>query len=281
MKSYIHTLADYREAPFEKNIYISCPEEYLQSQIRHVTRKYKRIEPVQKVQMGDTVVLSLKSSLEKYNRSCVPITIGGKLSFDPELEQQLCGHETHEVFPVQVQSQEVLVTILQANRTIFPEPTDAMVQEYAAANEEFQDVTTVEEYIRRRKNQYFEEERQKVVYQIMDEITGYVLTHSDWEFEEEELQEQLKQAKAEMQESLKEEGKSLETLTEAELQMYFGVDTSEEVEDVLRSGVEQNIAIDLWLQKENKTEDLDTMQGNPWDFLQSYVEESITIKEER
>jgi hypothetical protein len=84
-----------------------------------------------------------------------------------------------------------------------------------------------------------------------------------------------------MQESLKEEGKSLETLTEAELQMYFGVDTSEEVEDVLRSGVEQNIAIDLWLQKENKTEDLDTMQGNPWDFLQSYVEESITIKEER
>ena len=185
MKSYINTLADYHDAPFERNIKISCPEEYVESQLKHLTRNYKRTEAVDIVESGDVAVLALKSEMEKYNRPMLPLTVGKNL-FDEELESALIGHSVGEEFIVKVQNKDVSVTIKQASRIVFPEPTDEMALKYAKEHEEFSDVKTVEDYRKQIVEKYIDEEKQQAVYGAMDEVLNYVLTHSDWEFDDSE-----------------------------------------------------------------------------------------------
>lgn len=88
MKSKINELADYREAPFQKEVTITCPDEHINVQMKHLTRKFKKTEAISEVAKGDVVVLSLVSELTKFNRPMVPITVGSHL-FDEELEAQL------------------------------------------------------------------------------------------------------------------------------------------------------------------------------------------------
>ena len=59
MKSKINKLADYREAPFERNVTIPYSEEHVQAQMRHLTRGYKKTEAVERLAKGDVAVLSL------------------------------------------------------------------------------------------------------------------------------------------------------------------------------------------------------------------------------
>lgn len=280
MKSYINVLADYHEAPFARNVTISCPEEYIESQLRHLTRNNKKTEAVEVVEKGDVAVLSLESELEKFNRPMLPLTIGKNL-FDEELEAQLVGHSVGEAFTVILQDKTVHVIIKQASRTVFPKPTDEMVLEYAKEHDEFSGVNTVEEYRNRVVENYIEEEKQQAVYIAMDDILGYVLTHSDWEFDASEINEQKAIAMAEIKEQLKEENKELESLSKEELNAMFGVSSLEEFENELTSSIEQSIASDLWFMEINKTDNLEEFEGNPYAFLQEYVESNLNITEEK
>jgi FKBP-type peptidyl-prolyl cis-trans isomerase (trigger factor) len=277
MKSKINTLADYRQAPFERRITLHCPEEHMQTQLRHLTRAYKKSEPVTQVESGDVVVLAVESALPKFNRPMVPVTVGGNL-YDAELEEQLVGHQVGETFQAQTQGEPVTVTIRQASRTVFPEPTDEMAAAYAADHEGFTDIKTVAEYRRKVTKEYQESQRKQAVFGAMNEIHAYVLMHSDWDFDEEEVEELAESGWKDFRESLAEEGRTVETLTTEQLIVEFGVNSIQELNDLFRDGAEQQIATELWLTAVNGSPEEE--MENPWAFLEDYVRENLTIEEE-
>lgn len=280
MRSYINTLVDYREAPFEKNVTLRCPEEHIQSQIRHLTRSYKKTENVQKIETGDVVLLSLESEMPKFNRPMVPVTVGGNL-FDAEFEKQLAGHTVGETFTVTVQDKPVTVTVKQASRTVFPEATDEMAAAYAAEHEEFSNAVTVEKYRSCVIEKYIAEQKQQILFSAMDAVSEYVLTNSDFNFSEDEISERMDKAKKEICQSLKDDGKDLELLTAEELDMYFGISSLTEFEKALKTNIEWSIASDLWLLAIHQKDSVDQIGDDPWAFLQEYVEENLNITEEK
>jgi FKBP-type peptidyl-prolyl cis-trans isomerase (trigger factor) len=277
MKSKINTLADYRQAPFERQVVLHCPEEYVQTQLRHLTRAYKKTEPVTRVENGDVVVLAVESALPKFNRPMVPVTVGGKL-YDEELEEQLPGHSVGETFQAQVQGETVTVTIRQASRTVFPEPTDEMAAAYAARHEGFAEIKTVAEYRRKVTEEYLEKERQSALFGAMDQVCSYVLTGSDWEFVQEEVDSVAETSWGEFLQSLEEDGKKLEDISSEQLQAEFGVSSIAELKELFQGGAEQQIATELWLEAVNgcSAEELE----NPFAFLEEYVRENLTMEEE-
>lgn len=284
MKSYINTLADYREAPFEKEMVISCPQKHVEAQMKHLTRAYKKTQSVQTVESGDVTVLSLESEIEKFNKPTVFVTVGGGL-FNAEFEEKLIGHSVGETFETSVDGKVVKVTVKQASRTVFPEPTDEMAAKYAAEHEDYSGITTVEEYRRKIVKEYIEEQRQSCYYKAMDDVLNYVLTNSDWEFDEEEIETSVSEEKTFIDQQLKEEGvgKTYAELSDEEISRTFGAPSREELEKMLRDGAEQRIAMALWLGTINgidtKNASVDEIDGD-WGFLENFVKENITITEE-
>ena len=284
MKSYINTLADYREAPFEKEIVISCPQKHIDAQMKHLTRAFKKTQSIQTVENGDVTVLSLESEIEKFNKPTVFVTVGGGL-FNAEFEAKLVGHSVGETFEVLVDGKSVKVTVKQASRTVFPEATDEMAAKYAAEHEEFAGITTVKEYRERIVKEYIEEQRQSCYYKAMDDVLGYVLTHSDWEFSDEEIEALVNEEKTFIDGQLKDEGagKTYAGLSDEEISQFFGAPSREELEKMIRDGAEQRIAVALWLGAMNgidtKNADIDEIDGD-WSFLENFVKDNITITEE-
>lgn len=284
MKSYINTLADYREAPFEKEMVISCPQKHVEAQMKHLTRAYKKTQSVQTVESGDVTVLSLESEIEKFNKPTVFVTVGGGL-FNAEFEEKIIGHSVGETFETSVDGKAVKVTVKQASRTVFPEPTDEMAAKYAAEHEDYSGITTVAEYRRKIVKEYIEEQRQSCYYKAMDDVLNYVLTNSDWEFDEEEIETSVSEEKTFIDQQLKEEGvgKTYAELSDEEISRTFGAPSREELEKMLRDGAEQRIAMSLWLGTINgidtKNASVDEIDGD-WGFLENFVKENITITEE-
>lgn len=287
MKSFINVLADYRETPLEKDVTLCCPEEHILSQMKHLTRGFKKTQPADVLAKGDVAVLALESGLEKFNKPSVFVTVGGGL-FDREFEEKLVGHSAGETFETTVGEQTVTVTVKQASRTVFPEPTDEMAAAYAAQHDEFAGITTVEEYRGRVVDSYLEDRHRQTLFGAMDETLGYVLTHSDWEFDEEEIAELISEEKGFINEQLKEEnvGKELDGLTDEEIKRYLGAPSREELDKEIQNGAEQRIATALWMAsvngKDAKTASLNELEEETdWSFLENFVKENLNIKEER
>ena len=167
MKSKINILADYTKAEFPREIDLRCSEEYIQKKLRAVTRSRKRTEAVSTVEKGDVAVLALVSELPRFNRPMVQVAVGSGM-YDRELEEQLVGRTAGKTFEVQIQGKPVTVTVKQAARTVFPEPTDEMVAEYAAPQEGMEEIKTVADYCRWAQGQYRDEKRQEALYGGMD-----------------------------------------------------------------------------------------------------------------
>lgn len=285
MKSYINTLADYCEAPFEKEIVISCPQKHIDAQMKHLTRSFKKTQSVQTIEKGDVTVLSLVSEVEKFNKPTVFVTVGGGL-FNAEFEKELIGHSVGETFEITVDGNAVKVTVKQASRIVFPEPTDEMAAKYAQDHEEYAGITTVEEYRNRVVKEYLEEQRQSCYYKVMDEVLNYVLTHSDWEFSDEEIEASVREEMTAINQQLKEEegiDKDLSELSDKEISRIFGVPSREEMEQMISDGAEQRIAMVLWVSAVNgvdvKNASINEIDED-WSFLENYVKENITITEE-
>lgn len=158
-----------------------------------------------------------------------------------------------------------------------------MAAQYAASHDDYADCTTVEKYKEKIVNDYLEQERNGALYGGMNQILEYVLTNSDWEFDEEELQAWIAEAKAEY---LQETGKNLEDMTREEMEGALGVSTHEEMEKVLYSEAERTIAQVLWRAAVAGQETADKsiyelMDEQDWDFLENFVKENITVKEEK
>ena len=123
----------------------------------------------------------------------------------------------------------------------------------------------------------------EAVQEKVQEIIDYVLDHSDWEFDEEEIQELYQDYLKKMN---TEEicGKSYEELTDEDLQENFEVASREELEKFMKAGVEQEIAFVLWGASEqgrnaseidiSKEEDMDY----DFTFLEEYVKSRLRVE---
>ncbi len=284
MKSYINTLADYREADFKKEITVSCPDEYVEGQMKHLTRAFKKTEAANVIEKGDVTVLSLESRTERFNRPSVFVTVGGGL-FHKEFEEKLIGHKTGETFEIIVDGEAVKVTVNQATRTVFPEPTDEMALKYAKEHDDFSGIKTVEDYKSIVVEKYIEQEKNNAIYEAMNQALDYVLTHSDWEFDEGEISDMVKSEKEYITEELKNEGRALEELSQNELSDAFGISELSELDGMLTGVCERQAAMGLWLAVNNgldpKTASDEEINNCSWDFLEKFIRANVKIKEEK
>lgn len=157
-----------------------------------------------------------------------------------------------------------------------------MAAAYAAEHEEFAGITTVAQYRQKVIEDYCQKEKQSILYQTMDDIMEYVLTHSDWDFDEDELAERVKAVKMEINTELKEEkGQTLEDLSTEDLKILFGVESFDEMDTMLRIEMERVIASDLWLLEIHQKQSIEEIENNGWAFLEEYVKANLQIREEK
>ena len=279
MKSKINVLADYTKAEFPREIDLRCSEEYIQKKLRAITRNHKRMEKAKTAEKGDAVVLTVESELPKFNRPTVQVAVGSGM-YDRELEEQLVGRAVGETFTAQVQGKPVTVTVRDAARTVFPEPTDEMAAEYAAAQEGMEDVKTMADYRRWAQKQYQDEKRQEALYGGMDACINYVLTHSDWEFHEEELAGMVEEELDYQRETMKqEEGLDFDAMSDGDIRRVYGVESRQKLLEMFRQGAEQHVATTLWLAAVHGLDPAQATQEElnqlNWDFLEEYVSSQL------
>jgi oligoribonuclease (3'-5' exoribonuclease) len=281
MKSHINILADYHKAPVKKEVVISCSEDYIEKKIRCITRKHKKNQQADTVEKGDVVLLSLESELEKFNKKLVPVTVGGGL-FDEELEKSLSGRNAGEIYTTYVAEKPVIITVKQITRSIYPEATDDMVEEYVAEHDDLEGIHTVDEYRQAVIDEYIENQKQQILYEATDEIIGYVLSHTDGTFDDDEVRALAEQDKAYIDEELKAEEKTLDSLTPEEYSVYFGVSSVEELEEMLYEENIQRIGMALWIGAVNGVDTADKtieeLEDLGLDFLDEYVKQTVEIK---
>ena len=281
MKSSINSLVDFKTFDFPHEVKLSCPDEYIQKQLKHITRGHKETIEVSELQKGDVAVINLESSLERFDRSNLTLAVGSGL-FDKELEAALIGKGTDEEFTVTVKENPVKVTVRSGKRTVFPQATDEMVKQYAENTEGMEDIETVAQYIDHIKAQYITEQKQNTVFATLDGMLQYVLTNSDWEFDEDELEEMYKDMLSNMDQMAQEScGKSFDEMTDEDISVQTGLPNKEALLTEMHNECERQIASLLFVSvnndKDPKELSIEEAYDQSWDFMQSYVEENITF----
>ena len=286
MKTGINTLVDYREVPFEHKVVLHQPDaDYMRKKMNALTRSRKEMRKVEEIQPGDVVTLSLSSELPRFNKPLVPVTVGGGL-YDAELEGQLPGLKVGETAKLTVQGKPVTVTVKDARRTVFPEPVDEDVKAFAANTYDMEGIETVEAYRAKLIEEYVSDQRNQAIYGTMQMIMDYVLTHSDWEFDEGELNEFYEEGMNDLRKQTRSEnGMELDTMTDEDIQRFIGIESRKALEDYLRGQAEPMIASFVWSAvcngKNPADLTVDEASALGWDFLETYVRESITFEEEK
>lgn len=279
MKTYINTLASYKDAPIQKEIDLSGEEAYLERQIRALTRSYKKAVHVNDVKKGDIITVDLKSDNSKFNRQNLKLSVGSNL-FDKELEEKLIGLEINQLKEVMIHDQKVEICVKDGTRTIYPTPTNEMVKEYCIKNEDLKDIETVEQFKEYYINQFKTEAEEKMINQNVENIINYVLTHTDFEFDEGEIQKICHEIFQDIDMELSQDGKSLETITKDEFMLTYGVETKEEFEKLIRNEAEWIIASSAFLYtimgKDPRDYSMyDAVQEEGYHILEEYIKEQL------
>ena len=287
MKSYINVLADFHDAPIDKEPVIPYPAEELEKKLRAVARTGKKVVPPDAIEAGDVAVIAMESELPKYNKAAAFVTVAGGL-LNKKLEETLIGRSAGDSYETEADGKPVKVTVKQISRTIFPEPDDDMVRAYAAVHDEYEGVETLEDYKKRVIDDYFKDEHANVIYRTIDDCMEYLLTHSDFAFDEEELQAVTDEYMSSVRNSLAEQGKtSLDELTEKEMLALFELSSKEEVEELIAASAEREIASVLIMAKLHDQDvselSLEEAFETFMDYgpIEDYVKEELNIKEDR
>jgi len=277
MKTRIHSLASYQDAPIQQTVDLGGLEDYINKNIKHATRQFKEKKQVQDVQKGDIVTLSLQSEHPKYDRPSIQLTVGSKM-FDAELESKIIGFTVHSQENVILTQATVKVEVLESLRLIFPKLTDEMLQEYVKNQEELEGIQTVEAYKEYLTQKYKEEQYEKTYYENIQAVIDYVMTHSDWDFDEEEIVLTQKEYLSGVEEELASQGKTLESLTNQDLQRYFGVKDKEEFYQVLHNTVEYEIAYSVYILHMHQKDPAEHTKEEAFQLGHDFIEEFVKSK---
>ncbi len=281
MKSHATFLADFRQAEFPKVIDLTCPEAHMQKELRNLTRSKKWTETPETIENGDAVTLALASGLPRFNRSMVPVTVGDGL-YDAELEVQLLGHGVGDTFTATVQGKDVSVTVKRATRSVFPEPTDEMVEEYAPSREGMENVKTVADFRRRVEEQYREGRRQDALYGGIVTSLNYVLDNSDWAYDDEEVSSLCEAQRTGLRQAAASEGKDFDTMTDEEFYRMFDVESRTQMEILIRKDAETSLAQAYWVGINHGVDpaasSLEDLRQLGLGFLQDFVKSQLRFE---
>lgn len=285
MKTTINELFDYREVPFEHHVVIRKPDAaYMRKKMNALTRSHKETLAADTVEQGDVVTLALESELPKFNKPLVPVTVGGGL-YDAELEAQLTGLHRGDTAALTVQGKPVTVTVKDVRRTVYPAPTDEDVRAFAAGSYGMEGIETVEAYRAKLVKDFCDDQRSSAIYGTMQDIMNYVLTHSDWEFDEGELNEFYAQSLEDLRDQMRRDADmELDDMTDEQIKRFIGMESRAAVEQRIREEAEPMIASFVWLAvcngKDPAELTVDEAASLGWEFLEKYVRDSITFEEE-
>lgn len=135
----------------------------------------------EKARAGDTAVLKTESTLPKFNKDRVTVTLGRGL-YSKELENSLIGKAAGETVSTVIQEQPVMAQILELKRKQTPDPTDEMVQALQAKDFQGRLITNVADYEAFIRTEKTNEVLATVNYYVMEEIIkAYPMTAYDEE----------------------------------------------------------------------------------------------------
>ena len=132
---------------------------------------------------------------------------------------------------------------------------------------------------------FVSDQRNSAIYGTMQDIMDYVLTHSDWNFDEGELNDFYEESLSNLKEQVRSEnGMELDELSDAEIKRFVGADSREALEKFMREQAEPTLASFVWSAvcngKDPAALSVDEAAELGWDFLEKYVRDSITFEEE-
>ena len=156
----MNTKFPYKKVDFEKalNNYfqredaitaLPTPEEMRENAIKAIVKEHIALvsQPAGTcAERGDTLTLKTVSSLPKFNKPKVTVSIGRGL-YDKGLEAAMVGKKAGDTCTVTVKEQNVEVTVLEIKRKMVPAPTDEMVVALQAKDFENKIITTADDYI--------------------------------------------------------------------------------------------------------------------------------------
>ena len=135
----------------------------------------------EKARAGDTAVLKTESTLPKFNKDRVTVTLGRGL-YSKELENSLIGKAAGETVSTVIQEQPVMAQILELKRKQTPDPTDEMVQALQAKDFQGRLITNVADYEAFIRTEKTNEVLATINYYVMEEIIkAYPMTAYDEE----------------------------------------------------------------------------------------------------
>jgi len=120
-------------------------------------------------QRGDTLTLSTVSTLPKFNKPRVAVSIGRGL-YDKGIEDAVVGLKAGEKCEVTVKEQRVEVTVLEIKRKSVPQPADEMVAALEAKDFQGKPIKTVAEYEAFIAEEKITSALANVNYYVMEEI---------------------------------------------------------------------------------------------------------------
>ena len=225
MRTKVISAWDYRQGdvspfcqPFEAD------RERLAEDLQFLRKKHSFLVPADRVEQGDIVTLCCRSEKLKFQKDSIPVNVGKGL-YSKELEAQLPGMAVGEERKLTAQSAEVIVRVLNIQRTVLPELTD----EFVAKN--FEGVHTVAEledwYIRGQLEEYL---RQKAT-EAAEALKAQALKESVIDVDEDERAQAWASGEQIVREQWRMNGLPLEEMTDEQAQEILGYPTAQAFAD--------------------------------------------------
>ena len=104
-------------------------EAQLEKDLNRILKAHGKREEVTVVSEGDTVVLSCRSELPRFNKTNLPVIIGRGL-FDRDLETNLVGANVGETLTLSKDGTPVEIDVIKSVHTVLPELTDENVKSF-------------------------------------------------------------------------------------------------------------------------------------------------------
>ncbi len=288
MRSKIKKLYDYRQVELPETVYIEGVKRRMDREISTLCKKFKRIEEVGSIEKGDVVTLSLKSEKPRFNREKLKLNVGSGL-FDADFEAQLIGLKVGETEVLKSGEEVVEVKVLESRRSIYPKLTDEIVAE-GMMREEYNepDIKTVEQYMPALHDDVFEVLCDERLRDESERLMREVTARSEVEYDEEEIAVLVGEALESLEEELKEEGRSLDTMSEEAYRVSYSgfgyeVSNKEELKKALAEMFRQSVvskAISCQLDgKDFDSLPFEEIEETAWEVFYNYIKEKIIFIE--
>lgn len=288
MRSKIKKLYDYRQVELPETVYIEGVKRRMDREISTLCKKFKRIEEVGSIEKGDVVTLSLKSEKPRFNREKLKLNVGSGL-FDADFEAQLIGLKVGETEVLKSGEEDVEVKVLESRRSIYPELTDEIVAE-GMMREEYNepDIKTVEQYMPALHDDVFEVLCDERLRDESERLMREVTARSEVEYDEEEIAVWVGESLESLEEELKEEGRSLDTMSEEAYRISYAgfgreVGNKEDLKAVLSEMFRQSVvskAISCQLDgKDFDSLPFEEIEETAWEVFYNYIKEKIIFIE--